>query len=149
MVLLRGLILQLIQLVFPEFGIPIRCKAPVIKATGGSSSSSAEEVQHPAPGAAALDSDLQQVREDHPVILPEDPSKVTSQFTPEETPAEVLPARHSALGLRPALRDRLSRFPSISITKAVPQVPSESPDPPLPGLAKMNAIVNKWSHLWL
>ena len=96
-----------------------------------------------------MNTDLQKAREDHSVPLPDVPPKVTSQLTPEETPAEVLPARHSALGLRPALRDRLSRFPSISITKAVPQVPSESPDPPLPGLAKMNAIVNKWSHLWL
>ena len=134
----------------PQFGNPIIRRASVIKATGCSPSPSASEgAQHSVPGAAAVDPELQQVREDHPVTLPDDPSNVTSQFIPEETPAEVLPARHSALGLRPALRDRLSRFPSISITKAVPQVPSESPDPPLPGLAKMNAIVNKWSHLWL
>ena len=134
----------------PEFGIPIIRKAPVIQATGGSSSSSApKEVQHPAPGAAALDSDLQQVRKENPVKLPQDPSTVTSQFTPEETPARVLPDKHLGLGLKPAIRDRLSRFPHITVTKAVPPAPSESPDPPLAGLAKMNAIVDKWSHLWL
>ena len=93
---------------------------------------------------------LQQVREDRLVTLPDNSSNVTSQLNPEETPAEPPPARHLALGLKPALVDRLNRFPSISVTKAVPQVPSESPDPPpLQGLAKMNAIVNKWSHLWL
>ena len=130
----------------PEFGIPISRKAPVLQATGGSSSSSPEEVQHPAPDAAALDSDLQQVRKENP---PQDPSTVTSQFTPEETPARVLPDKHLGLGLKPAIRDRLSRFPHITVTKAVPRVPLESSDSPLLGLAKMNAIVNKLSHLWL
>ena len=94
--------------------------------------------------------ELQQVREDCLVTLPDNSSNVTSQLNPEETPAEPPPARHLALGLKPAIVDRLNRFPSISVTKAVPQVPSESPDPPpLQGLAEMNAIVNKYSYLWL
>ena len=130
----------------PEFGIPISRKAPVLQATGGSSSSSSEGVKHSALEAAASDSDLQQVRKDNP---PQGPSIFTSQFTPEETPARALPDRHLNLGLKPAIRDRLSRFPHITVTKAVPPAPSESPDPPLSGLAKMNAIVNKWSYLWL
>ena len=135
----------------PQFGTSIIRRASVIKATGCSPSPSASGgTQHSVPGAAAVDPELQQVREDRPVALPDNPPNVTSQFNPEETPAEIPPARHSALGLRPALMDRLNRFPSISVTKAVPQVPSESPDPPpLQGLEKMNTIVNKWSHLWL
>ena len=130
----------------PEFGIPISRKAPVLQVTEGSSSSSSEGVKHSAPEAAASDSDFQQVRKYNP---PQGSSIVTSQFTPEETPARVLPDKHLNLGLKPAIRDRLSRFPHITVTKAVPPAPSESPDPPLAGLAKMNAIVDKWSHLWL
>ena len=102
------------------------------------------------PDAAAVGPEIQQVREDRLVAMPDDSSNVISQLNPEETSAEPPPARHLALGLKPAILDRLNRFPSISVTKAVPQVPSESPDPPpLQALVKMNAIVNKYSHLWL
>ena len=132
----------------PEFGIPISRKAPVLQVAEGSSSSSSEGVKHSAPEAAASDSNFQQVRKYNP---PQGSSIVTSQVTPEETPARVLPNKHLNhlnLGLKLSIRDRLSRFPQITVTKAVPPAPSESPDPPLAGLAKMNTICDKWSHLW-
>ena len=131
----------------PEFGIPINRKAPVLQVVEGSSSSS-EGVKHSAPEAAASASNFQQVRRSNP---PQGSSKVTSQVTSEETPARVIPNKHLNhlnLGLKLSIRDRLSRFPQITVTKAVPPAPSESPDPPLAGLAKMNTICDKWSHLW-
>ena len=93
---------------------------------------------------------MQQVRDDHLVALPDDSSNVISQLNPEETSAEPPPARHSTLGLKPEILDRINKFPSISVTRAVPQVPSESTHPPpLQGLKEMNTIVNNYSHLWL
>merc|ERR1711867_333442 len=62
----------------PQFGNPIIPRASVIKATGCSPSLSASEgAQHSFPVAAAVNPDLQQVREDHPAIFPDDPSNVT------------------------------------------------------------------------
>ena len=139
----------------PQFGTSINRRAPVIKATGcppplSASGMGVEGTQPSVPDAAAVGPEIQQVREDCLMAVPDDSSNVISQLNPKETSAEPSPARHLTLGLKPAILDRINKFLSISVTKAVPQVPSESPDPPpLQGLAKMNAIVNKWSHLWL
>merc|ERR1711873_51126 len=134
-------------IVLPEFGIPINRKASVSQVVGSSSSSS-EEVRNSAPEAAASASNSQQVRRPN---QPQGPPQVISQVTPEETPATVLPNKNlnlQNLGLKTSIRDRLSRFPHITVTKSVPSTPSQSTDPPLAGLAKMNTICDKYSHLW-
>ena len=140
---------------FPQFGASINRRVPVIKATGCPPPLSAprvevEGMQPSVPDAAAVGPEIQQVNEDHLVVVPDDSPNVISQLNPEETSAEPPPARHLALGLKPAILDRINKFPSISVTRAVPQVPSESTHPPpLQGLKEMNTIVNKYSHLWL
>ena len=127
-------------IVLPEFGIPIKRKAPAFHTVGNSSRNSAPEAGVSAPNS-------QQVRRPNP----RDPPQVNSQVTPEETPATVLPNKNlnlQNLGLKTSIRDRLSRFPHITVTKSVPSTPSQSIDPPLAGLAKMNTICDKYSHLW-
>ena len=133
--------------VLPEFGIPIKRKAPVSQVVGTSSSSS-EEVRNSAPETAVSAPNFQQVKRPR---QPPGPPLVISQVTPEETPAPVLPNKDlnlQNLGLNPSIRDRLSRFPHITVTKSVPLTPSQSTDPPLEGLAQMNTICDKYSHLW-
>ena len=138
----------------PQFGTPINRRAPVIKATGcppplSASGMGVEGMQPSVPDAAAVGPEIQQVKEDRLVKVPDDSPNVISQLNPEETSAEPPPARHLALGLKPAILDRINKFPSISVTRAVPQVPSESTHPPpLQGLVEMSAIVNKYSHLY-
>ena len=118
-------------------------------------------MQPSVPDAAAVGLEVQQVNEDHLVGVPDDSPNVISQPNPEETSAEPPPARHSTLGLKPEILDRINKYPSISVTRAVPQVPSEptvdnnpqvvpnnAHPPPLQGLKEMNTIVNKYSHLW-
>ena len=82
---------------------------------------------------------------------PPGPPLVSSQASPEETPATVLPHKIrnlQNLGLKTSVRDKLSRFPHITVTKAVQPTQSQSIDPPLEGLAKMSDICNKYNHLW-
>ena len=74
-------------IVLPEFGIPIKRKAPVSQAVGTSSSSS-EEVRNSAPETAVSAPNFQQVKRPR---QPQGPPQVISQVTPEETPATVLP----------------------------------------------------------
>ena len=142
----------------PQFGAPINRRVPVIKATGcppplparGPPRVEVEGMQPPVPDAAAVGPEVQQVNEDHLAGVPDDSPNVISQPNPEETSAEPPPARHSSLGLKPEILDRINKYASISVTRAVPQVPSEpTHPPPLQGLKEMNTIVNKYSHLWL
>ena len=127
--------------VLPEFGIPIKRKAPAFHTVGNSFRTSAPEARASAPNS-------QQVRRP---TQPPGPPLVNSQVTPEETPATVLPHKIrnlQNLGLKTSVRDKLSRFPHITVTKAVQSTQSQSIDPPLEGLAKMNDICNKYNHLW-
>ena len=90
-------------------------------------------------------------------------SNVISQPHPEETHVEPPPMRYSDLGLNPAIMERINSYASISVSRAVPKVPSEptvdenppqpiipndTNPPPLQGLEQMHSIVNRWSHLW-
>ena len=106
-------------------------------------------MQPPVPDAAAVGPEVQQVNEDHLAGVPDDSPNVISQPNPEETSAEPPPARQPSSGLKPEILDRINKYASISVTRAVPQVPSEpTHPPPLQGLKEMNTIVNKYSHLW-
>ena len=135
------------SVVLPEFGIPIKRKAPASYSVGNS-----------APEARTSASNSQQVRRPTqppgpPMFRrpPPGPPLVSSQASPEETPATVLPHKIrnlQNLGLKTSVRDKLSRFPHITVTKAVQPTQSQSIDPPLEGLAKMSDICNKYNHLW-
>ena len=154
---------------FPQFGAPINRRVPVIKATGcppplparGPPRVEEGGMQPPVPDAAAVGPEVQQVNEDHLAGVPDDSPNVISQPNPEETSAEPPPARQPSSGLKPEILDRINKYASISVTRVVPQVPSEPPTdnnpqvvpndahpPPLQGLKEMNTIVNKYSHLW-
>ena len=69
----------------------------------------------------------------------------------------------SNLGLKPEIMERINSYASISVSRAVPKVPTEptvdvnppqpivpndTNPPPLQGLEQMRSIVNRWSHLW-
>ena len=154
---------------FPQFGAPINRRVPVIKATGcppplparGPPRVEVGGMQPPVPDAAAVGPEVQQVNEDHLAGVPDDSPNVISQPNPEETSAEPPPARQSSSGLKPEILDRINKYASISVTRVVPQVPSEptvdnnpqvvpndTHPPPLQGLKEMNTIVNKYNHLW-
>ena len=147
--------------VLPEFGIPIKRKAPASYSVGNSapeartSASNSQQVRRPTqpPGPPLVRRPTQPPGP--PLVRrptqPPGPPLVNSQATPEETPATVLPHKIrnlQNLGLKTSVRDKLSRFPHITVTKSVQSTQSQSIDPPLEGLAKMNTICNKYNHLW-
>ena len=105
--------------------------------------------------------EVPQVNEEHFAAMQNDTSNVISQPHPEETPVEPPPMRHSDLGLKPAIMERINSYASISVSRAVPKAPAEptvdknpqsipndANPPPLQGLEEMHTIVNKYSHLW-
>ena len=120
-------------------------------------------MQPPVPDASALGPEVPQVNEDHLAEMQNDTSNVISQPNPEETPVEPPPVRYSDLGLNPEIMERINSYASISVSRAVPKVPTEptvdenQPQPIIPndtnppllqGLEQMRSIVNRYSHLW-
>ena len=119
-------------------------------------------MQPSVPDVAALGPEVPQVNEEHFAAMQNDTSNVISQPHPEETPVEPPPMRNSDLGLKPAIMERINSYASISVSRAVPKVPTEPTvdvnppqpivpndtiSPPLQGLEQMRSIVDRWSHL--